>query len=122
LPRIIRRNVAPISAATKPVTRLVFFMHSPPTVSRPRIIVTGKPGSFPPSLLVQVECDRRGKPDRVNVSAVPPSSNIKDGATKFEHRQVCSKILCGEKDPLCDGTGDRELPSWAIVVHAQQCM
>jgi len=25
LPRIIRRNVAPISAATKPVTRLVFF-------------------------------------------------------------------------------------------------
>ncbi len=30
LPRIIRRNVAPISAATKPVTRLLFFMHSPP--------------------------------------------------------------------------------------------
>ena len=27
---IIRRNVAPISAATKPVTRLVFFMHSLP--------------------------------------------------------------------------------------------
>src|SRR5436305_5713401 len=74
--RIIRRNVAPISAATKPVARLVFFMHSP----RARIPASNqcdrKPGSFPPSLLVQVECDRRGKPDRVNVSAVPPSSNI----------------------------------------------
>ena len=38
----------------------------------------------------------------MNVSAVPRSSNIKDGPTKFEHRQVCSKILCGEKDPLCN--------------------
>jgi hypothetical protein len=25
------------------------------------------------------ECDRRGKPDRVNASAVPSSSNIKTG-------------------------------------------
>ena len=26
------------------------------------------------------------------------------------------------KDPFWDGTGDHELPSWAIVVHAQQYM
>lgn len=58
----------------------------------------------------------------MNVSAVPPSSNIKDGATKFEHRQVCSKILCGEKDRLRNAAAlNRLQPFQVYAVAADLC-
>ena len=100
LSRLLRSTNAPSSAATKPVTRLVFFMHSPPARIPAPNDCDRKAGIVSPQLLVQVECDRRGKPDKVNVSAVPPSSNIKTGRLNLNYRQVSLEILCGEKDPL----------------------
>ena len=107
LVRTIRRNVAPISAATKPVTRLGFLsctLLRP--ASRPRIIVTGKPGSFHPSLLVQVECDRRGKPDRVNVSAVPHREVAHPPHPRPKHRDTAPSKRCRGLSVLraCDGS------------------
>ena len=97
LPRSFRSFITPISASAKPVNLLFprnslnhskILMYSPPARIPAPNHCDRQAGIVSPSAC-WIECDRRGKPDRVNASAVPPSSNnIKDGATKFGHRQV----------------------------------
>jgi hypothetical protein len=73
LPRSFRSFIARSSISTKPVSRPLFFrsahfsftaplnIHSPPARIRPRIIVTGKLGSFPSSLLDQTRWNVTGE-------------------------------------------------------------
>src|ERR1022692_4321846 len=85
LPRLFRSTIAPSSASTKPVNRLLFFMHSPPA----RIPAPN-------------HCDRKAgivspQPARWNVTGEEsPTVNS-------NYRQVCSEI-CVAKRTLRDAS------------------
>src|ERR1035441_470675 len=85
LPRLFRSTIAPSSASTKPVNRLLFFMHSPPArIPAPNHCDT-KAGIVSP------------QPARWNVTGEEsPTVNS-------NYRQVCSEI-CVAKRTLRDAS------------------
>ena len=68
--------------------------------------MTGKPGSFHPSLPDQTRWNVIGEesPTGVNASCSPIIQH-KDERLDLNYRQVCSGILCVEKDPFWNAKG-----------------
>jgi len=95
LPRLFRSTIAPSSASTKPVNRLLFFMHSPPArIPAPNHCDT-KAGIVSP------------QPARWNVTGEEsPTANS-------NYRQVCSEICVAKRtlrDAWCLRQEFRQLP------------
>ena len=95
LPRLFRSTIAPSSASTKPVNRLL-FLHALSSGPQPGPNHCDRKAGIVSPTACQVECDRRGKPES-ECQRCSPITKHKDRQLNLNCRQVCSESLCGGK-------------------------